>query len=187
MKPTREEKKALTREAILESAARLLRERGLAGSSVQEVMGGAGLTVGGFYAHFDSKEALFEETLRRSARETWEKLLSGPEPVLTLIRNYLSRSHRDQPRCPMPATVADVTRDGQPAIREAFSHELERYVESLAAELPERSQALALVALLFGGLSLARALGPDDPLSDEMLASCRKFAKESLNLEDRRE
>lgn len=179
----REERKLQTREAILDSAARLLREKGLAGSSVQEVMGGAGLTVGGFYAHFGSKEALFEETLRRSARETWEKLLSGPEPVLTLIRTYLSRSHRDHPQtgCPLPATLADLIREDQPGMRQALSGELGRFLDRLERELPERSHALGLLALLFGGLSLARALGPDDPLSSEMLEGCRKFAKEALH------
>lgn len=187
MKSAREEKKLQTREAILGSAARLLRERGPAGSSVQEVMGGAGLTVGGFYAHFDSKEALFEETLRRSGRETWEKLLSGPEPLLALIRTYLSRSHRDHPEtgCPLPATLADVMREGQAGLRHVLSGELSRYVDSVAVHLPEgeRSRALALVALLFGGLSLARALGAEDPLSTEMLESCRKLAKEAIDHE----
>lgn len=187
MNSPRTERKLQTREAILSSAARLLRERGLAGSSVQEVMGGAGLTVGGFYAHFDSKEALFEETLRRSARETWEQLLSGPEPLLRLVRTYLSRSHRDHPEtgCPLPATLADLTREGQAGLRQVLSGELGRYLDSVAAHLPEgeRYRALGLVALLFGGLSLARALGAEDPLSTEMLESCRKLAKEAIGHE----
>src|SRR6478672_11717333 len=93
--------KQKSREAIAASAATLLRERGIKASSVMDVMKGAGLTVGGFYNHFDSKEELFVETLQNVASSTWDNLLksaNGDSPrarTLNVIRRYLSRKHRD--------------------------------------------------------------------------------------------
>lgn len=165
----RQRQKQQTREAILESASRLLRERGPDGASVSEVMGGAGLTVGGFYAHFASKEQLLAETLQRAARARWDPLVE--QGLLTLIRHYLSRSHRDHPAegCPLPATVSQA--EGE--LRAVLAEELRHYSERVP---------LGLIALLYGGLSLARAV--DGPLSDEILRSCRQFAKRALSLEE---
>src|ERR1700712_3677543 len=70
------EQKELTNETILQSAARLLRERGISGARVADVMKGAGLTVGGFYAHFTSKTDLIDEALRRTSTEMRERLFS---------------------------------------------------------------------------------------------------------------
>ena len=78
------EQKQHTNETILQSASRLLREKGISGARVADVMKGAGLTVGGFYAHFASKEALIDTTLRRTGREMRARLFarldSTPEP-----------------------------------------------------------------------------------------------------------
>ena len=90
-----------SREAIQASAAALLRERGIKASSVMDVMKGAGLTVGGFYNHFDSKEDLFVQVLQNASRANWNSLLKsarGDSPrarALSLTRQYLSRHHRD--------------------------------------------------------------------------------------------
>ncbi|GMU58143.1 MAG: TetR family transcriptional regulator [Candidatus Xenobia bacterium] len=179
-------RKRQTREAILESAARLLCERGPARASVHEVMSGAGLTVGGFYAHFDSKEALFEETFRRLAEQAWNELVEDPtrERLLQFVRRYLSRTHRDHPAegCPLPSTVGDIEEDS--SLRGVLSEQLGRFAEATGPALGGSDRSLALLALLFGGLSLARALGADDPLSQQMLAGCRRFAKDTLNLEE---
>src|ERR1700733_2533267 len=110
------EQKERTQASILESAARLLREKGISGASVADVMKGAGLTVGGFYAHFASKEALVDEVLRRTAGEMRRWLFLGldAKPVAerfeTVLRRYLSRTHRDQVAtgCPLPAVVGEV-------------------------------------------------------------------------------
>src|SRR6185295_15874713 len=76
--------KQQTNQTILQSAARLLREKGISGARVADVMKGAGLTVGGFYAHFTSKEALIDTTIRRTAREMRARLFARldtkPEP-----------------------------------------------------------------------------------------------------------
>src|ERR1700730_11643235 len=91
--------KQKSREAIAASAATLLRQRGIKSSSVMDVMKGAGLTVGGFYNHFDSKEELFVETLQNASRANWNNLLKsarGDSPrarALSVIRQYLPPQH----------------------------------------------------------------------------------------------
>ncbi|WAS95290.1 TetR/AcrR family transcriptional regulator [Nannocystis punicea] len=187
----RTEQKERTRQDILASATRLLRERGIGGASVAEVMKGAGLTVGGFYAHFESKEALVSASLRQSLRELWGGMVAGAgklrgvEAVSFVVRRYLSRSHRDNPceGCPLPAVVADVAQAGEP-VREALAHELGDYADALAECIaddtaPNRQRALALLALMVGGLSLARAL-KGTPTSDEILKACRDFARQAF-------
>lgn len=182
------ERKGRTHEAILESAAQLLRARGVTGASVAEVMKGAGLTVGGFYAHFASKEALVAASLGRSMRELWTAMLTevrtlpAEERFGAIVRRYLSRSHRDQSLdgCPLPAVVGDIARDGG-ELGDALAQELEVYAADVANEVPgatpeeRRSKALATLATMYGGLSLARAVR-GTPLSDEILKACRTAA-----------
>lgn len=145
--------------------------------SVAEVMKGAGLTVGGFYAHFESKEQLMEEALQLAAGAT-----EHPSCLATLIHNYLSEAHRDDRSdgCPLPCTVASLlVGEEQPRLREALAASLERTVTGLARELHgDRERALAVFALLLGGVSLSRALGPDERLSAETLRACERLARE---------
>jgi TetR/AcrR family transcriptional regulator, transcriptional repressor for nem operon len=185
----RTEQKERTRHDILASATRLLRERGISGASVAEVMKGAGLTVGGFYAHFGSKDDLVDASLRQAMRERWNELfaalgeLRGAEAVVFFARRYLSRAHRDHPAegCPLPAVVGEVAQAG-PVVRDALADELARNAEAFGERiggLHRRQRALALVALLYGGLGLARALA-GTPLSDEILKACRDFARQAF-------
>jgi TetR/AcrR family transcriptional repressor of nem operon len=186
---TKAEQKERTRRDILTSASRLLRERGIGGASVAEVMKGVGLTVGGFYAHFASKDDLVDASLRHSMRQMWGQLLPtvgaarGAEAVAAIVRRYLSRAHRDHPAegCPLPAVVGDVAQ-ASPMVRDALADELGRNADTLGALLHgerRRAHALALVALMYGGLGLARAL-VGTPLSDEILKACRDFAREAF-------
>lgn len=180
------EQKERTHENILRSAASLLRERGVAGARVADVMQRAGLTVGGFYAHFPSKEALIDEALCRTATELRAQLfgeLRGQDDVISgVLRRYLSKAHRDNAElgCPFPAVVSEIATTA-PEHRDALASELEKMSAELAAhvhdgELPKRHIALALAALMIGGLSLARALKGTE-LSDEVLRACRAFGK----------
>lgn len=192
----KDDQKQRSYEAIIASAARLLRDRGIRASSVGDVMKGANLTVGGFYGHFDSKESLFAEALRRSAGGMWRSLLATSAAaaatprtrVLEAARRYLSRKHRDEvgEGCPLPAAVAEVTREGQP-YRDVLMAELGEYVDGLAGLLGNtakaRGQSLALIALMYGALSLARAAG-DGKLSDEILMAARNFIADALPDED---
>jgi TetR/AcrR family transcriptional repressor of nem operon len=179
-------RKARTRAAIVTSAAALARERGIVASSVADVMARAGLTVGGFYAHFESKDALFEAVIRETARDTWAALLAG-DPARTpaavgvdAIDRYLSAAHRDRAAtgCLLPSITADVARLGGPH-RAALRDELDGYAAALGqlagGGADVRGRALALIALLYGGLSLARALR-GTALSDELLGAARDAA-----------
>src|SRR5581483_2856673 len=99
------------------SAARLVREKGIGGASVAEVMKGADLTVGGFYAHFDDKDALVDEAIRRAGDTTRRTLFHGLEDkpaearALTVLKRYLSAAHRDgtSTACALPAVVGEVS------------------------------------------------------------------------------
>jgi TetR/AcrR family transcriptional repressor of nem operon len=181
------EQKERSHETILESAARLVRERGISGASVGEVMKGAGMTVGGFYAHFASKEDLVDEVLRRTAGELLERLFAKIEEkpaadrAEVILKRYLSAAHRDEQTmgCPLPAVVGEIgTTAGQ------HGKVLAELVESLSVRLAEqlpkgkaasaRTLALGLVALMVGGLSLARALRGTE-LSDEVIRACRQL------------
>jgi TetR/AcrR family transcriptional regulator, transcriptional repressor for nem operon len=179
-----------THEALRLTAARLLRTRGLRLPSVADVMKGAKLTVGGFYGHWESKEALFEEALRDALRGNWRKLVeeargeTAKERLTWILRRYLSRSHRDAPEagCPLPSTLSDIAVLGDP-YRKAFAEELESLVEALtevAAPLGGKQLALGLVALMVGGLALARATD-GTPLSDSILAASRALAYAALD------
>ncbi|MBX3216822.1 MAG: TetR/AcrR family transcriptional regulator, partial [Labilithrix sp.] len=111
------ERKERTRAAIVASACALLRQRGIAGARVADVMSGVGLTVGGFYAHFASKEALVDEAIRRTAAamraKLFERIEEKPAPARAevVLKRYLSAAHRDDAAngCPMPAVVGEVS------------------------------------------------------------------------------
>ncbi|RKH54069.1 TetR/AcrR family transcriptional regulator [Corallococcus sp. AB049A] len=187
------EQKQKSHDAILASAAALLLERGIQASSIMDVMKGAGLTVGGFYGHFESKEHLFTETLRGTARTAWNALLrkakeDAPDaPALKVLERYLSRKHRDAatPTCPLPSITAEVSRTGEP-YRGALEAELQQFVRTYAELLPagarRRDKALAAIALMYGALSLARAVR-GTKLGDEFLDAARKLGAELLTKE----
>jgi TetR/AcrR family transcriptional regulator, transcriptional repressor for nem operon len=191
---TKTEQKERSHETILASASRLIRQRGIGGARVADVMQGAGLTVGGFYAHFASKEALVDETLRRTGQELRERLfanLDSKPPAAraeVILKRYLSVAHRDEALrgCPLPAVVGEV---GTTAAehRQALSVQVEAMTAALEAHLGPgtraigtRQLALGLVALMYGGLSLARALGKTE-LSGELLKACRQLGSSATH------
>ncbi|UJR78236.1 TetR/AcrR family transcriptional regulator [Sandaracinus amylolyticus] len=185
-----------TRTRILETAGRLFRERGYAGIGVSDLMKSAGLTAGGFYSHFESKEALLSAVLMDGFAHTEHALFAGLEGVegaafvRELTRRYLSREHRDHPEhgCVLPALAADVARHG-----DAPRHDLAGYLLELASRmqtkvprsarsgLSGKELALALTALCVGGIVLARAVD-DAALSDAILRACRRFADAELEV-----
>lgn len=177
MRVTREEA-AANRERILEVAGALFRERGFDGIGVADIMKRAGLTHGGFYGHFASKDDLAAEiTSRVLDRDGWlERLTGAARPSAgDVVRAYLSRRHRDDPGhgCLFAALGSDVARQPR-SVRRAFTDGLRLRVETLRRILPARSaaarrrKALAMLSGLVGALILSRAV--DDPkLSDEIL------------------
>ena len=180
-----------SREAIQASAAALLRERGIKASSVMDVMKGAGLTVGGFYNHFDSKEDLFVQVLQNASRTNWSSLLKsarGDSPqarALSVTRQYLSSHHRDckDTGCPWPGAAAEVARAGEP-YRSALEKELSSFIRSFAqmidAGSESREKAVALLILMYGGLSLSQAVA-GTRLSDEFLRAGKKMSAQLLS------
>ncbi len=185
------DQKERTRQRILDAAARRFREKGYQGAGVADVMKAAGLTVGGFYAHFESKEALLAEAVAESldaSREGWIGLLGddlrGRELIEAVARAYLSRAHRDLPAdgCPLPALAADVARASE-ATRARFEEGLGEYVDELVPRLEQAGaddRALATVALLVGGVLLSRAVAGEE-LSNRILRSCRRLAVAGLD------
>ena len=121
----KEEQKRATRARILQSAAQLFREKGLNGAGVAEIMKNAGLTHGGFYAHFRNKSDLVNQAFTHAmdtSRENWFKNLenaSAEETLTALTKRYLSRDHRDnvETGCPLPPLSADMLANGSEGCR----------------------------------------------------------------------
>jgi TetR/AcrR family transcriptional repressor of nem operon len=190
------DQKERTHQSILESAARLVRSQGIVGARVADVMSGAGLTVGGFYAHFASKEALVDDVLRRTATRLREKLFAGLEAKAeadraeVVLKRYLSTAHRDNvdDGCPFPAVVGEVATTA-PEHREVLREQVEVFARELESRIPReeriapRQLAFGLLALMVGGLNLARAVR-GTPLSDEIIRACRAFGRLALRGDD---
>jgi TetR/AcrR family transcriptional repressor of nem operon len=177
--------KARTRERILDAAATVFRRDGFAGAGVDAVMREAGLTAGGFYAHFPSKDALFAEAvvhaLRKSTIYTGPHLegLSGADWVMAAVGRYLSPQHRDRTEsgCPLPPLLSEVAR-GTPEAKAGFEGELKQAAGLIGGHMAEPGDdAFAVLALMVGGMVLARGVAAP-ALSDRILAACRGAAAE---------
>ncbi|MGP0094332.1 MAG: TetR/AcrR family transcriptional regulator [Xanthobacteraceae bacterium] len=174
------EQAAENRERILDVAAKLFRERGFDGIGVADLMRSAGLTHGGFYGHFASKEDLAAQACARAlgrSAEAWTRLVEQGTrgPMAAIATSYLSAKHRDHPGsgCLLAAVGADVPRQGS-SVRRAVTEGLLRLIEPLTRIVPGRSpavkreRALATMASLVGALVLARAVD-DEAFSEEIL------------------
>jgi len=189
--------KEQTRQKVLKVAARAIRAEGPHKVAVAKVMARAGLTVGGFYAHFASKDELiaaaidemFAEAKSRQLLETGE--LPPAEAIGAYIDFYLSPTHRDARAtgCPMPSLAADLPRL-TPKARERFAAGVQRLRARLAEKLAlldhddAEAEASSIVAELVGAVSLARA-EPDPAASDAILARSNTSLKRRFNLESR--
>jgi TetR/AcrR family transcriptional repressor of nem operon len=171
---------AQSRERIVQVAAEQFREHGFDGIGVADLMKAAGLTHGGFYGHFDSKESLMAEAALRAFAPSSGGAEKAEKPTLErVLAAYLSPEHRDNPAqgCALAALGCDAARQS-PAVRAAFSQGVEAAVAKLLPlfeNLPveqQREQALALCASMVGALMLSRAVG-DAGLSGELLAACK--------------
>lgn len=173
---------AQNRERIVEVAAKLFRERGFDGIGVADLMKSAGMTHGGFYRHFASKEDLMAEacarTLENSLAGLHQVAEHGGENALAAIASaYLSPAHRDQPGegCMLAALGAEATRHGSP-LRKAFTKGVRASVDALTGFVPgeseraKRERALSTYASMIGAMVLARAVD-DTELSEEVLQS----------------
>ncbi len=180
------EHKQETHERIVKKASVRLREKGAHGIGVADLMKEAGLTHGGFYAHFDSREALvieaFAYAMDRST-ERWRKVAEQTPPdkrLSTIVESYLTPVHRDDPGhgCAVPTLGAEIARES-PKTRKAFAGKLEQMIDMMADQILDvprktaRKQAMAALATMMGTLVLSRIAGTGE-FSDEILASGRE-------------
>lgn len=182
--------KPAVRRRILSAATRAFRQKGVGGVSVPEVMRAVGLTHGGFYAHFESKEHLLAESVRQGLREIWDEFTEKleavplPERLTLLVNQYLSRSHRDNPEtgCTLPILSPELVRHG-PEVRAALGEAVGDVLSRLSVWMPgedeaeRRHQAVLMLSSMVGAMVLARAAS-DPGLSDEILRLNRRHLKE---------
>jgi len=180
------EHKQETHARIVKKASVRLREKGAHGIGVADLMKEAGLTHGGFYAHFDSREALVMEAFGYAmdrSTERWRKLAEQTPPdkrLATIVENYLTPLHRDDPGhgCAVPTLGAEIARES-PKTRKAFAAKLEQMIDMMADQVLEvprkgaRKQAVAALATMMGALVLSRIAGSGE-LSEEILAAGRE-------------
>lgn len=174
---------------IVQGAARLLRERGIEGASVADVMSEAGLTHGGFYRHFKTKEALVAAALR-SAFEQLASALEArfdkyePEAAVADYRaDYLSKLHVEKPGigCPIAALGGEVAR-GSDTLKIAFGAGVNRLIATLARGMKGAAQerrvgAARELAMLVGAVVIARASDPE--AARAVLSACRRDSKDA--------
>lgn len=182
MKVSREQM-AENRVRILDAAGRLFREKGFEAVTVAEVMGAAGLTHGGFYGHFASKDDLIAHTLQRALKAS----IAWTSDPRAFIDGYLSRAHRDNPGngCPTAGLAAETRHEGS-AAQAAMTAGLREQIDHLSGALSggsdadRRRRAIGTWAAMVGAVILARAV--DDPaLSDEVLDQTRAWIDAGLH------
>jgi TetR/AcrR family transcriptional repressor of nem operon len=177
-----------TRTRIISAASRIFAERGYRGTGVDAVMKAAGMTAGGFYAHFPSKEALFGESLvaafhafrKRLAGEIVER--GGSASASDFVRRYFDVDGKaeDGEGSPINALAPDVARSGQ-VVREKFEDEFRRTAENVAGRMrkgapPPGETALAILALCSGAILISRAVESPET-ADRILEACERFAE----------
>jgi TetR/AcrR family transcriptional repressor of nem operon len=184
--------KARTHKRIVAIASRRFREKGLAGFGIAELMKEAGLTVGGFYKHFDSRDALVAEAVS-SAFGDWQRRVdataSGGPPVsyAKLIDDYLSDAHRKNPGtgCAFSALAPEIARSDK-RTRALTTEQVRNDLDLIAGLLPgkdnraARSSAILIFSALVGAMSLARAVS-DESLSREILKTVAERLKNSAD------
>ena len=190
MKVTKE-KSAEHRAALIETAARLFRERGVDGVGVAEISKAAGLTHGALYGQFASKQALVAEALAHGLASGHARMTAprphGAPTLSDYLDAYLALGHRDNLAggCAMAASASEIVRQDE-AVSARFAEGFEQMVglvqATLAATTPtadDRARALTITAAMIGGVAIARAAAKSRPdLSDEIMAAVRRVLGE---------
>ena len=183
-----------TKERVVKVAAAQMRKHGPDKVGVADVMSRAGLTHGGFYAHFASKDDLIAAAVERMFEEArarfreWTNDKTQPDALRAYINAYVSAVHRDSPQtgCAIAALSSDIHRQGKKA-RAAYDAGVARLVNSIAGLLPQgdegrkRALAVSMLAEMTGAVAAARAVS-DKMLSDEILASARRSLRARAGL-----
>jgi TetR/AcrR family transcriptional repressor of nem operon len=178
--------KAQTHERVVKKAAEQFRRRGLQGIGIAKLMGGLGLTHGGFYAHFDNKSELVAAAARKIFQQAITQIEAAAaaaprgRELTAIISDYLSAGHRDTTQgCLLPSLTGEIARQPQ-TVRKALTQAFDEYANKISKYMPgasdeeRRSQARLLFSGMAGTLMVARAVS-DRQLSDTMLAQGREF------------
>jgi TetR/AcrR family transcriptional regulator, transcriptional repressor for nem operon len=180
MRRTAPSRKEASHDRIVDAAARAIRRSGYDGTAVAEIMKDAGLTHGGFYAHFASREAMLAEAADRAGAESVAALTrvvaAAPprEALQALLRAYLSKAHVEgaETGCPLAALGSEMPRQA-PEVRRAATRRIKEMIDLVGRQSPDWGQpgahehALVTVATMVGALLLARAVD-DRRLSDAL-------------------
>jgi len=187
----------LNRIKITQTATRLFRERGIHNITLAEVMKESGLTHGGFYGHFQSKDALANEACTQAFEQSkiaWREMVAAhvekPDARKAIIDHYLAPSKLDQDddTCPVIAFSGEMAReDEQSAIHQTYLQGMNALIDTYASTVKnggtaeslkaQRQTALAEYALMVGAMTLARAAG-QAPISEEILQAAKDFLDE---------
>lgn len=189
MRISKEQAKA-NHDRVVDAASVLIRERGIDGAGVADVMKAAGLTHGGFYNHFPSKEALTVEALGQGFREMSQERARASS-LAVLLKGYLSEAARRNPgkACPAAGLAGDVARQPD-AVKAEFAEGLDEIMGSLAARLVEErglaeaeahARAVALFTRMVGATVLARAMPETDPRGSEILSLALRACLEEID------
>jgi TetR/AcrR family transcriptional regulator, transcriptional repressor for nem operon len=177
--------KDTTRKYVVEVASKHFRKNGIEGASIKDLMGDAGLTHGGFYSHFDSKQQLLQQALTHALTEARSALSKAGESdgIEGIIRQYLGQSHRDKAEtgCAFAALTQEITRQ-EKGTRTILEDELKAYIDAIARHISgtdknaAQTKALQIFSLMIGALQLARAV-PDADHSDHILKSAAEAVR----------
>lgn len=190
------EHKGETRKRILAASEAMMKRRGVDAASVDAVMRGAGLTVGGFYAHFASKDELAAETLLYALEHSFDRMVaslerqSGPDVLRSLIRDYLAQAEdpRLEEACPLTLVLGDVAR-ADDARKARFVEVTRAMLDRVAPHFPgrdgmsPRETALATYAALVGAVGFART-APSSGARRAILRACETMLVSWLGLEE---
>jgi AcrR family transcriptional regulator len=189
--PTRRE---ATHDRIVEVAARTLRRDGYAGVGVADVMKQAGLTHGGFYAHFESRDALIAEAIERAGRDSGAAMSKrldasrarGESGLRAVVDNYLSEAHLSgtEHGCVVAALSSEMSRQS-PALLAPSVERVRKLIALVQRALPEggtKEQAMVIAGTLVGTLQLARTLGANAQ-GKAMLAAARSALLAQYDIE----
>jgi AcrR family transcriptional regulator len=181
-----EDHKAQTHQRILHEAAARFRKDGIGATGLQPLMKALGLTHGGFYAHFKSKDELVEKALQCAVDEMSaanSKVLAGDSSAEAFIDLYLSPAHRDTPDkgCPLPTMASELGQRGQPS--DITDELIQRMLATLEARLPgddNTAQSLTMMSTLIGAVVLSRS-AKDPQLADRILDTTREQLKKQVS------
>jgi TetR/AcrR family transcriptional repressor of nem operon len=186
------EHKAEVHQKIVKDASRRVRAEGLSGAAVAAVMRDTGLTHGGFYKHFESKDELVMESLREAFRDIGDKLVRAAEqsrseaPWKAIVKTYLSLEYCDHVErgCPLPALAPEMARVDQ-TMRSQVLAELVKYRDRMLPFMPGRRAAdkerafFVIFSMMIGAVEIARMM-PDRAAQEKVLASTREFLLHSF-------